>query len=119
METLVFVNRRGISMSAMSYPYEKLMVAVDAMATSPQRIQDRLHSAYMSFHPLRPTDFPEGKMRVAYVEIMDRLTRVKDADPDKGFVRATLDRMSDEDAGNLASKIFDLFLDVARERFEA
>ncbi len=96
----------------LSYPFEKFMVAVDALATSPERLQDRLHSAFMTFHTIRVEDFDDPDMQSALNEIMDRLTKVRDAE--KGYVPATVEQMSDEDAKDVAELIFGLFMDIAR-----
>lgn len=99
-------------MGELGYPYEKFYNAVSVLARSPRRIQDRILSAYMSFHPIKSSDFKDPEMATSYQEIMDRLTTVKDSE--KGHVPATLDQMSDSEASVVADKIVDLFVAIAR-----
>ncbi len=44
---------------SVSYPYEKFMVAVSCMATSPAPLRDRLVNAQLSFHTIGPADFDD------------------------------------------------------------
>lgn len=96
----------------LSYAYEKFSIAVGSMASSAAPIQRRLHSAYMSFHPVQARDFKDEGMRGLYMQIMDGLTKVKD--PDTGYVPATLAQMTDEEAQRIAGLIVDLFFSIAR-----
>lgn len=95
-------------MSRESYAREKFGVAVDALAASATSIQDRLFSAYMSFHPVMERDFSDPEDAALYKSIHDRLTAVKDGPEDNGRVKNTLNLMSDEDAEKLASDIVEL-----------
>jgi len=99
-------------MGELSYPYEKFYNAVSVLARSTRSIQDRIHSAYMSFHPISASDFKDPEMASTYQEIMNRLTKVKDAE--KGYVPATLGQMDDDEASLIADKIVDLFAAIAR-----
>lgn len=101
---------------AMGYPYEKLLVAVDALASSPAGIQKRLEFAYISFHTLKTDDFVTDDQKRNWDEIMETLTSVE-AVGGEGHVRATLDQMDDDQAAELAKKIYSLFLDVCRHYF--
>ena len=42
--------------------YEKFMVAVDVLATSPASLQKRLEGAYRSFIDIEPEDFDDDEM---------------------------------------------------------
>lgn len=99
-------------MGELSYPYEKFYNAVSVLARSTRSIQDRIHSAYVSFHPIRVSDFKDPEIAASYQELMDRLTKVKDAE--KGHVPATLEQMDDDEASLVADKIVDLFAAIAR-----
>jgi hypothetical protein len=99
----------------LGYAREKLGVAVDALATSAKPIQDRLHLAYMSFHPLQERDFADPEMRASYAEIMRSLTIVKDGPESEGYVRNTLNVMSDEEAERVAELIVELNAAVRSE----
>ena len=87
------------------YAFEKFGVAVDGMATSAQSIQRRLFNAYMSFHPVKESDFQDAEDAELYRRIHDRLTSVKDGPESRGYVQNTLDQMSDEEAEDLAEDI--------------
>jgi hypothetical protein len=93
-----------------SYAHEKFGTAVQSLATSSSSIQDRLHSAFMSFHPVQARDFKEPEVREAYEEIMQRLTAVKDDPHSLGTVRVTLNQMSDHEASEIAQLICDFYL---------
>jgi hypothetical protein len=95
-------------MSRNSYAREKFGVAVDNLATGTGSIQDRILDAWMSFHPLQERDFDNPEDGAAFKSIMERLTAVKDGDPNNGYVKNTLAKMSDDDASRLASDIVEL-----------
>lgn len=100
------------------YPHEKFSNAVDTLA-GPAPLQTRLHHAWMSFHAIQPKDFTDlghPEMQTAYEEIMTRLTKVRDADPEKGYVPATLERMTTEEATELSRMIVALAFDIAQAR---
>lgn len=103
-------------MGDLHYIHEKLMIAVESMATSAAPLQDRLYSAYMSFHTLNARDFDDPEMRAQWEDIDASLTRVKDGPPSEGYVKNTLARMPDEEAERIADIIYSLFLAVARAR---
>ena len=104
-------------MEPYGYAYEKLMLAVDGLATSPSRIQTRLENTYSAcFMRLRDTDFPEGRNRDLFTSIYQRLTDAPD-DPVRGKVSVATARMSDEEASKLASDILSLFHRIAALNF--
>ena len=100
----------------LSYPWEKFSMALFSLAREGP-LQSRLHGAYMSFHPLRAQDFNDPGLRDRYQEIMRRLTAVKNSE--KGHVPATLEKMSDEEAGEVANLILDITFAIASARLEA
>jgi hypothetical protein len=93
-------------MNSMSrnYAREKFGSAVEAMASSPASIQDRLEDAYLTFHPVQVKDLKEGEEQDLFQDIYDSLTR-EEAVGDEGRVKATLNKMSDEEASRIASQI--------------
>jgi hypothetical protein len=91
-----------------SYALEKFGAAVDSMATSPKSIQERLFDAYMSFHPVKESDFQDPEDAKLYRNIHDRLTSVKNGPESRGYVQNTLDQMSDETAEEVAQDIVKL-----------
>lgn len=101
-------------MSRESYALEKFSIAVDALATGSTSIQDRLHTAFMSFHPVQKGDFADTEDRSLYARIMDRLTSVRNGDPEKGYVLNTLGAMDDETARAIAEDIVSLYKRLQR-----
>lgn len=95
-----------------SYPFEKFMTAVDALATSNRDLRDRVLSAFLSFHTLGDKDFEDPDVKSAYKAIIEKLTQVQD--PDKGAVAATLEQMSEEEVCSVADMIFEFFLTIVR-----
>ncbi len=91
----------------LSYANEKLHNALHSLVGGGS-VQDRLFGAFMSFHPLQDRDFKDPEMLTRWQEIYSRLTVIKDGDPAEGAVKNTLNRMSDEDAENLAGDILEL-----------
>lgn len=98
------------------YADEKFGAAVETMATGIGTIQDRLLSAYMTFHPVSVEngDFPTDELKKEYHEIYEALTRVKD-DPIKGHVPSTTEKMTDDEAADVARKIYSLHLHLMWE----
>lgn len=103
-------------MGDLTYAHEKLLVAVESMATSAATLQDRLYHGYMSFHPLQERDFDDPEMRAQYAQIMAGLTTVKTGPASEGYVKNTLAAMSDDEAERIADLIFSLFMGVVRAR---
>jgi len=88
--------------------FEKFMIAVDVLATSPASLQKRLEGAYRSFTDIEPKDFDDGEMQATFEQIRSRLTRVKHGEIDP--IAATCRQMSDQEAAEVADFIFSLFL---------
>ena len=94
--------------------YEKFMVAVDVLATSPASLQKRLEGAYRSFIDIEPKDFDDDEMMQAtFEQIRSRLTRVQHGQIDS--IAATCRQMSDQEAAEIADFIFSLFLRIAEK----
>jgi hypothetical protein len=91
--------------------YEKFMVAVDVLATSPASLQKRLEGAYRSFIDIEPKDFDDDEMQATFEQIRSRLTRVQHGQIDA--IAATCRQMSDQEAAEVADFIFSLFLRIA------
>lgn len=92
----------------MTYVQEKLYTAMRALATSPATIQDRLVSAYLSgLMALKAEDFEDAGDRAAFDQIMAALTSTE-ATGDEGQVRASAQRMSDDEAAEVARQIAEL-----------
>ena len=95
----------------LSHLYEKFMVAVEVLATSPAFLQRRLEGAYRSF--IDPKDFDDKEMRATFEQIRSRITRVPDEQI--GSIAATCRQMSDQEAAEIADFIFSLFLRIAEK----
>jgi len=93
--------------------YEKFMVAVDVLATSPASLQKRLEGAYRSFIDIEPKDFDNHEMQATFEQIRSRLTRVQQGQIDA--IAATCRQMSDQEAAEVADFIFSLFLRIAEK----
>ena len=93
--------------------FEKFMVAVDMLATSPASIQKRLEGAYRSFTDIEPRDFEDDEMQVTFEQIRSRLTRIEQGQIDS--ITATCRQMSDQEATEVADFIFSLFLRIAEK----
>ena len=93
--------------------YEKFMVAVDVLATSPASLQKRLEGAYRSFIDIEPEDFDDDEMQATFEQIRSRLTRVQQGQIDA--IAATCRQMSDQEAAEIADFIFSLFLRIAEK----
>ena len=93
--------------------YEKFMVAVDVLATSPASLQKQLEGAYRSFIDIEPKDFDDDEMQATFEQIRSRLTRVQQGQIDA--IAATCRQMSDQEAAEVADFIFSLFLRIAEK----
>lgn len=97
-------------MNSMDYVQEKLTVAVSTLVGA-SSIQDRLYDVFVSaLMVLSEDDFPE-ELRANFAFIEDALTRVE-AVGDEGGARAGVDAWSDDEAAQIADKIFELFVAV-------
>jgi hypothetical protein len=97
----------------LTHLFEKFMVAVDMLATSPASLQKRLEGAYRSFIDVEAKDFDDKEMQVTFEQIRSRLTRVQNGQTDS--ITATCRQMSDQEAAEVADFIFALFLRIAEK----
>jgi hypothetical protein len=97
----------------LSHLYEKFMVAVEVLATSPASLQRRLEGAYRSFIDVEPKDFDDEEMRATFEQIRSRITRVPDGPIDS--IAATCREMSDQEAAEVADFLLGLFLRIAEK----
>ncbi len=93
--------------------YEKFMVAVEVLATSPASLQRRLEGAYRSFMNIEPKDFDDEEMQTTFEQIRSRLTRVQHGQIDS--IASTCRQMSDQEAAEIADFIFGLFLRIVEK----
>ncbi|OPH82380.1 hypothetical protein [Nitrobacter vulgaris] len=105
-------------MADLSYVWEKFSTAVYSLAGN-GRMQDRLWSAYSSFHPIQVSDFDnDPEMQSNFREIMNRLTAKAEGHAGEGKVPSTLRQMSDDEAVELSKSIIEFCFDVARARLD-
>jgi hypothetical protein len=95
-------------MTADEYALEKLMQAVDALATGSGRVQERLANAAIHLVPVRPEDISDEDLRRAFIGVMDDLSYAQ-VEGDEGRILATMKITSDEDARAIACRIVDLY----------
>ncbi|MEN3975552.1 hypothetical protein [Emcibacter sp. SYSU 3D8] len=101
-------------MTGNAQAYELLMVGVGLLVADTGTIQDRLRSALLEFHELEASDFSSEETRHKFAYLMKALG-VDNAGRDQ--VGASLDRLSDDEAMQYARRVYDLFLDTARDYF--
>lgn len=97
-----------------SQAYQLLMLGVGELATGTGNIQQRLRSALLEFHELEIQNFPSDEARHKFNYLMKGLG-VENSGRDQVSVSAN--SLSDLEAAQYARRIYDLFLDMAREYF--
>ena len=102
-------------MTGNTQAYELLMVGVGQLATGTGPIQDRLHSALLEFHQLETAGFPSEDTRHKFAYLMKALG-IDSVGRDQ--VGANLNALSEAEASQYARRVYDLFLDTAREYFQ-
>ena len=95
----------------MEYRLERLLAAVECLATGNIPIQERLVSAMMAMSALQEKDFPKD-MRQDYLALWAAMTSVDSKGKD-GSIRETVSRMSDEVAEQYARRIVALLGELA------
>jgi hypothetical protein len=93
------------------YVLEKLIQAVDTLATGSGRVQERIASAALHFLPARPEDLPYEDLRRTFIGIRDDIA-FEPAKGNEGRIAATMKITSDEDARAIARRILDLYLEL-------
>ena len=93
--------------------FEKFMVAVEVLATSPASLQRRLEGAYRSFIDIEPKDFDDAELEATFEQIRSRIARFQHGQIDS--IAATCRQMSDQEAAEVADFIFSLFLRIAEK----
>jgi len=89
------------------YSLERFDGAFCVLVTGNEPLKSRIYSAYLIFHPVRPENFPDQISLEMYEEIMKGLTKFT-ATGKEGDIHATLEKISDHDAGEIALKIIQL-----------
>ena len=100
----------------MEHRLERLLAAVECLATGNMPIQERLVSAMMAMSALQAKDFPKD-MRPDYLALWAEMTSFDSKGKDAS-IRATVSKMSDEVAEQYARRIVALLGELA-DRHEA
>lgn len=100
-----------------SYAKEKIGSAVDILATGKGRVKERIWEAFMQFHPLQETDFPDD-LKPKWNELYSKLTAEEPTydskgDVTRGSVQNTLDELSEDDCVEIAELIVSLDFDIS------
>lgn len=97
------------------YAWEKAYLAVLGLATSTAAVQERIGNAYM-FHLMHiwPENITDPLIQKTLDDIAFRLTQVKPKG-NEGSVVATVSEMSDDEAQEIARKIFELHDRISRQ----
>ncbi len=96
------------------YAHKVFSEAADIVATGPGPITDRLHAAWMRFHPTFLRDMPTDECRKLFTRIMEGLkgmgplTEKDGKTVAVGSVEATILAMSDERAREIAQWVREL-----------
>jgi hypothetical protein len=98
-------------------PYERFIVAVELLATSPASLQRRLEGAYRSVISIEPKDFDDEEMEATFEQIRSRIMTIQHGQIDS--IAATCRQMSDQEAAEIADFIFSLFLRIAEKRLSS
>lgn len=86
------------------YPYEKFSNAVAGMAVSPKSIQERVADAFIyNLIHLEAAELPEA-IRHQFIALRENLTAIKPTG-DEGRIFATTDKMSTQEAVDVAQEI--------------
>jgi hypothetical protein len=89
------------------YALGKLDEAAQALVTGAGRVQERLEESYRSLVAVQPKEIADDELRRMLVGIKDDLT-FDEPTGDEGRLRATLRRLTDEDANAIAARVLAL-----------
>jgi hypothetical protein len=96
-----------------NYVLEKLRIAMEELATGPGDVRQRLHDAYMGFHPIKEDDCPEH-LRADWRWVLAQLPRFGPIPDHEGKVRVgsvanTMQRIHNSTGVKIATKIVHLY----------
>lgn len=95
------------------YAYEKLLTALDSLATGAGDVRERLLNAFWSFHPLKEEHFP-ANLQADYRWVMKELTKFGPVLDHAGAVRVgsvenTLKRIRRTTGVKIAERLLHLY----------
>jgi hypothetical protein len=96
-----------------AYAHEKLLVALESLATGAGDVRERLASAFLSFHPVREDDFPP-RLRSDWRWVMHQLTRYgplvdENGKVYRGSVENTMQKIKRVTGVRIAKKLLHLY----------
>jgi hypothetical protein len=99
-----------------SYAKEKIGSAVHILATGRDGIKERIWDAYMQFHPLKETNFPDD-LKSKWNDLYNRLTSEEPTYNSNGEVtndrvQNTLKKLTDDECVDIAELIVDLDFEI-------
>jgi len=97
---------------SIDYAWERLYIAVRTLATSHDSLRERLRYAMTDMAFVAWSDFPEGDLRKRWTGIYEDLTIFEPRNSGEGKIEATTAQLSEHDAGAIAERIFDLFMEI-------
>jgi len=93
------------------YPYEKFLQGMISLVSGFGTIQERLNDAYVfSIINVKVEEMPKD-LQYRFDEINRKMTLEKPIG-DEGSVKATTNKMTVETASEIASEMFDIFLEL-------
>jgi hypothetical protein len=103
------MNSRGPAF----YAHEKLLVALESLATGPGDVRERLLGAYQTFYPLKESHFPQH-LRKDFRWVLEQMTKHEPIYDykgrlDRGSVEQTLRRIKNVTGVKIATKIYRLY----------
>jgi len=94
------------------YASEKFSFVVLNMAQSQASLKDKIYNAYLQIHPVKPEDLPE-RCEEKYNLLMETLT-AQEAIGDEGNLRATLNKMSEQQLKDIIKEIYSISREIDR-----
>lgn len=96
-----------------SYAHEKLLAALESLASGPGDVRERLLAAYQTFHPLKQSHFPPD-LRKDFEWVLRQLTKHKPIYDykrrlDRGSVEETLRCIKNVTGVKIATRIYRLY----------
>ena len=101
----------------MSHTWELFYKATGIMATGRESIKKRLENAFVyELNNVEPDDSAlPPDLRHEFSNLLDEVTSAKPV-RDEGSIQASIQKMSEERATQIAAKIFDIFVELNKER---
>jgi hypothetical protein len=99
---------------AADYERQKLGQGVHSLAVGTGSIQERVINAYVAMHTIFSHGMKKPERQERLDQIYEKLT-AHEPDGDEGSVRATVSRMTNDEASELAGEIADLYSGICHD----